>query len=193
MIGLRRPVPESWHGAMRAAAMLGAVLLLTLLVALPRGIVHAAPALVDPHRVMTDPDQARSDYIEHCSGCHGQRGDTVPARLPELEGRVGWFMCTPEARAYLLRLPNVAHSRITDNAELADMMNYVVFVLGEGTAPAGTPPFTGDEVARERVHALTNINLTAERLRLANQIVRQCHAPASIRQLYIGDIAGPKR
>jgi len=162
-----------------------ALLIGALLVA--RGPVHAAPALADPHRVMVDPEQARSDYVEHCGGCHGIRGDTVPAHLPELEGRVGWFMCTPEARAYLIRLPNVAHSRIKDNAELADMMNYVVFVIGEGTAPAGTPPFTADEVARERARALTNKDLTAERLRLANQIVRQCHAPASIRQLYVGE------
>ena len=172
---------------MRVAAVMTAAAILTLGIAGPKGGVHAAPALIDPHSVMSDPEQARADYVEHCSGCHGQHGDTVPAHLPELQGRVGWFMCTPEARAYLLRLPNVAHSRISDNAELADMMNYVVFVLGEGTAPVGTRPFTGEEVARERVHALTNMNLTAERLRLANQLVRQCHAPASIRALYIGE------
>ncbi len=150
------------------------------------GGVHAAPARADPRTLMSDPDQARLDYVENCGGCHGVTGDTVPAHLPELAGRVGWFMCTPEARAYLLRLPNVAHSRIKDNAELADMMNYVVFVLGGLSAPPGTAPFTGDEVTRERPQALTNTNLSAERLRLANQIVQRCHAPASIRQLYVG-------
>jgi hypothetical protein len=185
-------VPGPWRGSVRiATAMLGVVALTTGLV-LPRVGVHAASGptkavAFDPHSVMTDPVQARSDYIEHCGGCHGVNGDTVPAHLPELEGRVGWFMCTPEARAYLIRLPNVAHSRIRDNAELADMMNYVVFVLGEGSAPVGTPPFTADEVARERLKALTNTNLTAERLRLANQVVRQCHAPATIRMLYPGE------
>jgi hypothetical protein len=182
-------------GSLRAmarvgAAGLGAVALAAALV-VPRGMVQAAPAAsrpaFDPASVMTDPDQARSDYVEHCGGCHGVHGDTVPAHLPELEGRVGWFMCTPEARAYLIRLPNVAHSRIKDNAELADMMNYVVFVLGEGSAPAGTAPFTADEVARERLKALTNMNLSAERQRLANQLVRQCHAPESIRKLYPGE------
>jgi len=184
--------PGPWRGLQRVAMLvLGAVALTTAII-MPRVAVHAAAgpanmAAFDPHSVMSDPDQARTDYIEHCGGCHGVHGDTVPAHLPELEGRVGWFMCTPEARAYLIRLPNVAHSRIKDNAELADMMNYVVFVLGEGSAPAGTPPFTGDEVARERLKALTNTNLTAERLRLANQVVRQCHAPESIRLLYPGE------
>ncbi|WP_353227880.1 cytochrome C [Novosphingobium sp.] len=151
------------------------------------GMAEPAPTTIDPHSVMTDPAQARLDYIENCGGCHGVNGDTVPAHLPELEGRVGWFMCTPQARAYLLRLPNVAHSRIRDNGELADLMNYVVFVLGEGSVPKGTAPFTADEVARERLHALTNTNLTAERLRLANQLITQCHAPASIKLLYPGD------
>lgn len=70
------------------------------------------------------------------TGCHGAEGRTAPAQLPELRGRVRWFMCTPAARAYLLRLPDVAQSRIKDNRELADIMNYVVFVLGSGFAQA---------------------------------------------------------
>jgi hypothetical protein len=176
---------------------LGAVALATGL-ALPRTGLRAAPAdsaadtaqaKFDPETTMSDPGQARLDYIENCGGCHGVTGDTVPAHLPELEGRVGWFMCTPEARAYLLRLPNVAHSRIKDNGELADLMNYVVFILGKGTAPAGTLPFTAEEVARERLKALTNTNLTSERLRLAKQLIERCHAPASIRLLYPGSRA----
>ena len=145
-----------------------------------------APALVDPHSVMTDPEQARSDYVEHCGGCHGLRGDTVPAHLPELEGRVGWFMCTPEARAYLIRLPNVAHSRIKDNAELADMMNYVVFVLGEGTAPAGTRPFTADEVAREPFlkhpnYSKTSSTTNSNNLNPIGRTVRRKVAPTMTR------------
>ncbi len=169
-------------------ATLGAIVLASVMI-FARGGVHAAPAF-DPASTMSDPAQAKIDYIENCGGCHGVRGDTVPAHLPELANRVGWFMCTPEARAYLLRLPNVAHSRITDNAELADLMNYVVFVLGNGTAPAGTKPFTADEVTYNRKLALTNANLTAERLRLANQIVAQCHAPASMRDLYVEKAPG---
>ena len=184
------------------AALRGRLRLLPLAVAvLVFGLVSAQVPLgaapppeprqghVDPETVMGDPAQARLDYIENCGGCHGVNGDTVPAHLPELQGRVGWFMCTPEARAYLLRLPNVAHSRIKDNAELADLMNFVIFVLGEGSVPAGTKPFTAAEVESERKHALTNMNLTTERLRLAKQVVEQCHAPASIKLLYPGSRA----
>ena len=111
-------------------------------------------------------------------------GSSSPANLPELKDRVGWFMCTPGARAYLLRLPNVAHSRITDNEALADLMNFVVFELGGDSVPAGTKPFTADELAYERQFALIGPGLKAERARLSNDVIRKCHAPASLRLQY---------
>lgn len=153
---------------------------LTLLVSLAGRA--ASPSTTQPP--IHDLELARSDYIEHCAGCHGVGGSTAPAQLPELRGRVGWFMCTPESRAYLLRLPNVAQSRITDNGELADMMNYVIFVLGGDSAPRGTMPFTGDEVARERRLPLTTAALTVERAHQADTAIRKCRAPRSLRLLY---------
>src|SRR4051812_14550271 len=86
--------------------------------------VEAAPlSKPAPRPAIFDEVQARSDYVENCGGCHGIQGSSAPALVPELKNRVGYFMCDPAARAYLLRLPNVAHSRITDNAQLADLMN----------------------------------------------------------------------
>ncbi|MFM9937311.1 MAG: cytochrome C [Novosphingobium sp.] len=136
--------------------------------------------------MMVDPELAQTDFVEQCAGCHGVRGSSIPAHLPELKDRVGYFMCTPESRAYLLRLPNVAHSRLTDNRQLADLMNYVIFVLGGNSAPAGTKPFTAEEVARERQFPLTSGSLSGERLRLANVAIRKCHAPAALRLQYLG-------
>ncbi|SFF91557.1 hypothetical protein SAMN05518801_103146 [Novosphingobium sp. CF614] len=140
-----------------------------------------APA---PRFGMLDPALARSDYIENCGGCHGVTGSTAPAAVPELRGRVGYFLCTPETRAYLLRLPNVAHSRIGDDQRLAEVMNYVVFVLGGASAPPGRLPFDGAEVARERRHALSAANLTDERARNVRIVMRQCNGPASLRSMY---------
>ena len=133
---------------------------------------------------ISDPALARSDYIEHCGGCHGVNGSTAPAPLPELRGRVGYFLCTPETRAYLLRLPNVAHSRISDDAELAELMNYVVYVIGEGSVPAGRAPFTAEEVGKERAKALSSAALTKERARNVGIAIRQCRAPASLNEMY---------
>jgi hypothetical protein len=97
------------------------------------GFAYAAPKLPE----LTTP---QSDYVEHCSGCHGMQGDSAPAEIPVLRDRIGYFMCLPEGREYLIRLPNVAYSAITDNQELADMMNFVVFGLGGNSAPKDAKP-----------------------------------------------------
>jgi hypothetical protein len=139
--------------------------------------------------MIADPALARSDYIENCGGCHGVEGRSAPAQLPELHGRVGYFMCTPESRAYLIRLPNIAHSRITDNQQLADLVNFVIFGLGGTSAPPGTKPFTAAEVTQERQFALSSVSLKAERARHVESAIRKCHAPGSLRQLFVAPAA----
>jgi hypothetical protein len=138
---------------------------------------------------ITDPELARSDYVENCGGCHGVQGSAAPAQLPELRNRVGYFMCTPESRAYLIRLPNIAHSRITDNQRLADLVNFMVFGLGGPSTPRDTPPFTAQEVAHERQFALLSASLRKERARHVESAIRKCHAPAALRLLFPGEIA----
>jgi hypothetical protein len=141
------------------------------------------PGSSDPRLSIKDPELAHADFVEHCGGCHGALGRSAPAKLPELYGRVGWFMCTPDARNYLIRLPNIAHSRISDNDELADMLNYMVFVVGGNSAPPGTQPFTAEEVARERQHALVSGSLSAERARHAREAMHKCHARLAAAEL----------
>lgn len=133
---------------------------------------------------IVDPDLARADYVEHCAGCHGVQGISAPAKLPELRGRVGYMMCTPDTRAYLLRLPNIAKSRITDNAQLADMLNFMVFAIGGDSVLPGTRPFTAREVGYERQFALTSASLVTERNRHVDTAIRQCGAPTSFRDFY---------
>jgi methylamine dehydrogenase light chain len=45
-------------------------------------------ATPDTARGISDPELARSDFVEHCGGCHGPDGRSAPAALPEL--RAGW-------------------------------------------------------------------------------------------------------
>ncbi len=127
---------------------------------------------------------AQSDYIENCGGCHGFDGDSEPADIPVLKGRVGYFMCTKEGRDYLIRLPNVAHSRIFDPQELADLMNFVVFALGAESVPKGARPFTAGEVASRRKNAMTTISLIQERARVVSDLPASCHAPATMGKYY---------
>ncbi|HQS98174.1 MAG: cytochrome C [Novosphingobium sp. 17-62-19] len=133
---------------------------------------------------LSDPELARGDYVEHCAGCHGVQGISAPAKLPELRGRVGYMMCTADTRAYLLRLPNIAKSRISDNQQLADMLNFMVFGLGGDSVIPGTQPFTAQEVEYERRFALTSASLVAERKRHVETAIRKCGAPEAFRDFY---------
>lgn len=133
---------------------------------------------------ISDPELARGDYVEHCAGCHGVQGLSAPAKLPELRGRVGYMMCTDDTRAYLLRLPNIAKSRIADNQQLADMLNFMVFGLGGESVIPGTRPFTAGEVAHERRFALTSASLVAERQRHVETAIAKCGAPEAFRDFY---------
>lgn len=157
--------------------------------AVPAALAAALP--VAP-RVYT-PAEARSDYIEHCGGCHGVAGTSAPARVPELRGRVGYFLCTPEGRAYLVRLPNVAHAPLADPAALAALLNFVVFDLGAGSAPRGAAPYSGAEVAPLRRDPLVRISLARERARLVAAIRRRCPAtPASLARYDAGPATAPR-
>lgn len=145
-----------------------------------------------PFQYPAEMTQAQSDYVEHCGGCHGIHGYAAPADLPTIGGRVGWFMCLPEGRSYLARLPNIARSRITDNEQLADLMNFMVFGLGGGTAPAKAKPFTAEEVARERASPFTSVSLVQTRKVIVEKLIKGCGAPASLRLMYPGEVKPAK-
>ena len=146
---------------------------------------YAEPPLPEPNALpeLTGP---QSDYVEHCSGCHGMQGNSAPAEIPVLRDRVGYFMCTQQGREYLIRLPNVAYSAISDNQELADMMNFVVFGLGGNSAPKGTKAFTAVEVARLRTRALGTQSLIAARAAVVSRMLASCAVPKSMNFFYDG-------
>ncbi len=173
---------------MRVAAGLAAALALASGTA---AAPPAVPAVSAAHMAAManyprDMDQAQSDYVEHCGGCHGIQGDAAPADLPTLKGRVGWFACLPEGRSYLVRLPNISRSRIADNDQLADLLNFMLFGLGGASVPANARPYTGAEVARERTSPFTSVSLVKTRAVLVEKLIRQCGAPASLRLMYPG-------
>jgi hypothetical protein len=145
-----------------------------------------APAAAYAQPSLPELTTPQSDYVEHCSGCHGMQGNSAPAEIPVLRDRVGYFMCTQAGREYLIRLPNVAYSAITDNQELADMMNFVVFGLGGNSAPKGTKPYTAREVARLRTQALATQSLMAAREDVVGKMMGSCNVPKSMNYFYDG-------
>jgi mono/diheme cytochrome c family protein len=120
------------------------------------------------------------DYILACGGCHGLKGVSNANLVPSLQGLVGYFLDLPEGRAYLPRLPNVAFSTLSDE-QLADVLNYTVFEIGAGSAPAGTRPYVAAEVAQWRKQPLTEVPLSAYRRQLVETLIRRYRAPVTLR------------
>lgn len=125
--------------------------------------------------------RARSDYIEYCAGCHGVTGSSRPAKVPVLRDRIGYFLCLPQGREYLIRLPNVANAAVDDDAALAELMNYVVAEFGGVSSPFRAAPYTTAEVSAWRRTPLTRTSLVRFRSDLVARMRRQCrNVPAAI-------------
>ncbi|WP_374574438.1 cytochrome c [Phenylobacterium sp.] len=122
----------------------------------------------------------KSQFLERCGGCHGLEGKSVSNLVPDLKDQVGYFMCTPDGRAYLGRLPNVAFSQVSD-AELAEILNYVVFTVGGSSAPPHAKPYTAAEAGRLRKAPLTATDLIEQRKRIVDDVIARCDAPDSLR------------
>jgi hypothetical protein len=131
---------------------------------------------------------ARGDYLLNCGGCHGFQGVSNAKLVPSLRDLVGYYLRTPEGRAYLPRLPNVAFSTLSDQ-KLAAVLNYVVFEIGGTSAPAGATPYGALEVGRWRKQPLNEVVLSQYRLQLVETLVRQHGAPAELRD-YAGGPEG---
>jgi mono/diheme cytochrome c family protein len=106
---------------------------------------HPAPAHAAP-----PPAQ---DYVLECRGCHGAQGEGAPDKVPSL-AQTARFLATPRGRAYLVRVPGVAGSRISD-VRIAALLNWMLRELAsDPPAPDDFAPYTEAEVARERTRPL---------------------------------------
>jgi cytochrome c553 len=123
---------------------------------------------------------AQRDFILACAGCHGVNGVSHSNVVPSLQGLVGYYLNTGEGRAYLPRLPNVAFSTLSDE-KLAAVLNFMVFDLGRGSAPAGAPPYDAAEVGRWRRQPLTEVTLSVYRQGLVETLIAQYAAPEALR------------
>lgn len=124
---------------------------------------------------------AQVAYLTSCGGCHGIEGSSAPGSVPTLRGLTGSFLCTRQGRDFIIRLPDVALTRLSDRM-LTEVMNFVVFDLGAPVAGgARASPYTVAEVARLRHHPLTDTGLTAYRNQVVAGLATRCRVPAALR------------
>lgn len=95
-------------------------------------------------------DYARQSYLLHCAGCHLPDGSGSKANdVPSLHGIPGHFARIPEGRAFLTQVPGIAYSPL-GNAEVAEILNWMLTEYSRDTLPPDFVPFTTEEVATLR-------------------------------------------
>lgn len=130
--------------------MLRAILLAALLAA-------AGQSVADPH----------ADYLLYCRGCHLHTGDPVPdANVPGLH-ELAPMLATQEGRDYLIRVPGVSQSGMSD-AQVAAVLNWVFTEFNADTVPRDFKRFTEDEVSEVRHKVLVDPLKAREEI-LANE------------------------
>ncbi|MEQ8692537.1 MAG: hypothetical protein RIC89_17105 [Pseudomonadales bacterium] len=137
------------------------VFLLLLLVADSAVAQGAIPGVENPQR-------ARLNYMLNCQGCHGANGSgTHDGAVPTMQNFVGRFLTVPGGRSFLVRVPGSANAAL-DDAQLAELMNWLLVELSAAQLPAQYVPYTALEVARYRADPLADV--AAERAALITQM-----------------------
>ncbi len=113
------------------------------------------PAYEDGAQTPAERAAARFDYLLHCSGCHRPDGAGAPPDVPSLLGPIGAIVGTPEGRAYVARVPEVAQSPLADD-DLARLLNWMLWEFSAQTLPTDFRPLDPEEVGAARVHVLTD-------------------------------------
>ena len=110
-----------------------------------------------------DAARARQDWVLNCMGCHTADGSGIPGKVPALRNSLGHFVSMPEGRQFVMRVPGAANSALND-AELANVLNWLLATMNEQSRPASFKPYTAEEIAAHRRPALTDVARTRMKL-----------------------------
>lgn len=99
--------------------------------------------------------RAHYNYMLYCQGCHTPEGLGIDS-VPRIKGHVGNFLRLQEGREYLVRVPGSAGSVLND-AQLAEVLNWMILEYGEDSIPADFHPYTETEVAQLRQDPLLEV------------------------------------
>jgi mono/diheme cytochrome c family protein len=102
-------------------------------------------------------------YTLNCWGCHKPHAEGIPGTVPRLADSMGYFLHVSGGREYLVEVPGVAASALSD-AEIAQVLNWLLFTFNKAELPPDFKPYTAAEVARYRPHQLIHITETRDDL-----------------------------
>lgn len=101
-----------------------------------------------------DPAKARLNYMLNCQGCHAVDGRGLND-IPTMADFVGKFLAVDGGRAYLVRVPGSANSPLSD-AELAEVLNWILLTMSHAQLPQPFVPYTSNEVYTFRQQPLND-------------------------------------
>ena len=105
--------------------------------------------------------RAWQHWTLNCQGCHRADGTGTDDSAPSLAGTVAKFLHAPGGREYLGMVPGVASSPL-ESADLAEVMNWMLYKFDKTHVPANFQPYTGDEIGKLRE---TPLHIQASKLR----------------------------
>jgi|SRR5690606_15443678 len=139
------------------------------------GLVTAAqaeqPPAASPTSAYAASTSAYKDYMLQCAGCHRYDGAGVSHRaVPSFRNSVGFLTALPAGRDYMIRVPGAAQSQL-NNAELADVLNWIVATYSPDWPASDFRPFTSSEVGAARPYRFDDV--APVRLELERQLSNQ--------------------
>jgi hypothetical protein len=102
-------------------------------------------------------------YTLNCWGCHLPHAEGIPPSVPRLAHSMGNFLHIPEGRAYLVQVPGVANSPLSDQ-QIADVLNWLLVTFNKAELPSDFKPYTAAEVKQLRPHPMVNVKTTRHEL-----------------------------
>ncbi len=129
------------------SAAVGVVLLITSPVSLAVDTSILAPA---------EQQQARVNFLLHCAACHLPDGHGSPGTVPDLREYLGEFAQHPDSRSFIARVPGASGAPVSD-AELAQVLNWILITMNGDQLRADFRPYTADEVAVYRRDTLIDV------------------------------------
>lgn len=91
----------------------------------------------------------RTQYILHCSGCHGIDGSGLAGHTVPTLRQAGAFLSLDGGREFLISVPGVLGSGLSDR-EIAELSNWLLATLAADPVPKDHRPFDAADVQRAR-------------------------------------------
>lgn len=107
--------------------------------------------------------RALDNYMMLCQGCHLPDASGSPDLVPSIKDFAGHFMRVEGGREFLVQVPGSANSAL-DDAQLTELLNWMLLEFSADQLPKGYKPFVIEEVAKLRKDPLTEVVNTRQRL-----------------------------